>query len=53
MISDRTAPSLRHAAFEKLAKAYEMPEGSTEAGILAGDAGMREDWLEEMKPSWR
>lgn len=52
-ISDRTAPSLARAAFEKLAKAYRMPNGVTEAGLLAGDEAMRAAWLEEMKPSWR
>lgn len=55
MTSDRTAPSLRHAAYESLAKAYPLPRGVTvtEEGLIAGDAAMREAWLEEMKPSWR
>lgn len=53
MISDRTAPSLRHAAFEKLARAYEAPDGMTEAAILGGNEAMRATWLEEMKPRWR
>lgn len=53
LISDRTAMSFRHAAFEKLAKAYPKPGPVTEAGLLAGDARMRAEWLEVMKPSWR
>ena len=53
LISDRAAASLRHAAFEKLAKAYPAPAWVTESGLIAGDAKMRAAWLEEMKPSWR
>jgi hypothetical protein len=55
LTSDRTASSLRHAAYEKLSLAYSKPKSVevTEAGILAGDARMRAAWLEEMKPSWR
>jgi hypothetical protein len=53
LISDETAPSLRHAAFEKLAKAYPRPDGVTEAGLVGGDAKMREAWMDEMKWAWR
>lgn len=53
MTSARTAASLRHAAFEVLAKDYWRPAWVTEDGVLAGDAKMRAAWLEEMKPAWR
>jgi len=52
-VSERTAPGLRDAAFQKLAKAYPMPKGVDEAGLLAGDEAMRAAWLEAMKDSWR
>lgn len=53
LISERTALSLRRAAFQMLAKAYPRPEWVTEEGLIAGDAQMREAWLEVMKPRWR
>ncbi len=54
MMTDPGLPfGMRDAIFDRLHEVFDSPESVTRAGILAGNADMRQDWLGVIDHWWR
>lgn len=54
MMTDPGLPAgMRAAIFDRLAEVFDRPPTVTREGILAGDAAMRQDWLDVIEHWWR